>query len=186
MITASQGLPSVSSVWRALEPVAKSTRSPWPACTESTATTYCSVGRFSWSCTRTTRSLSAPRRSSFCVATTLPTTWPISTATSSLRGQELDAVLRHDLVDEAPSQLLVHPLGHLLPARARAPARGPQQRHAAVEPHRSDQATRLGDRAARVEHVEQGLAQLGPDAPVAARDPAEVAFLLVGVRLLGL
>jgi hypothetical protein len=38
MIVASVGLPSVSTVWRALEPAAKRTTSPWPAPTASTAT----------------------------------------------------------------------------------------------------------------------------------------------------
>ena len=78
MIVASHGRPSVSVVWRALEPVAYITMSCGPAPTESTATTYWSLGWLCWSWTCTKRSLRSCSFSSFCVATTLPTTCPIS------------------------------------------------------------------------------------------------------------
>src|SRR5262245_50888596 len=101
------------------------------------------------------------------------------------RRDELHAVARHLVLEEATPQLLVHALRHLLPARARPPRRGPQERAPGVESHRADDAALLGDRPAGLEQVEERLAQLARNARVAAGHPAEVALLLLRARLLG-
>src|ERR1044072_2150732 len=79
-MAASMGRPSVSVVWRAELPCAKSTRSPWPAPTVSTATTYLlrDLPHSSSSCT--TWNFRAATLGSFTEDTTVPTTLPMNIA----------------------------------------------------------------------------------------------------------
>src|SRR5204862_1862990 len=78
MMVASTGRSLVTLVCRADEPAAYSTTSPTPAPTASTATTVLPVGLPSASHALTRRNLSPESSSSLRVATTVPTTLPIT------------------------------------------------------------------------------------------------------------
>src|SRR6185503_5781745 len=109
--------------------------SPTPARTESTATTYWSLGAFFWSWTCTTSSFRLASFSSFCVATTLPITFPISIASpSSVLPERVDLVGGDDLVEEAPAQLLADLYAHVRPAGRAAALVHPQQHGAVLQP----------------------------------------------------
>src|SRR5687768_12248539 len=100
--------------------------SSWPAPTESTATTYWSFGRFCWSCTCTTRSFRSSSFSSFCVATTLPTTLPINMLGSFPLEVGDDVRGRERAVDEASARLAGDVADHRLPAGRRTPPAEPE------------------------------------------------------------
>src|SRR4029453_2254971 len=100
------------------------------------ATTYWSFGALWWSCTCTSRSLRFSSFSSLRVATTLPTTLPISirapvdqgvrTARSGRVEDRGHARARQHLVQESLAQLAVHVRGHGIPRRSAASLAEPE------------------------------------------------------------